>query len=148
MKSILRHVIIAVFGTCLLGSSAFAAPAPGSGVTSSKPAPAKPKVLGVLFYADWCASCKVLEPKLTAIKKDFAGQPVLFTRVDQTDAFTKEQSAMLANVLGVADIHAQQEGRTGHMLLIDTSSRRILGTLTRAESERELKAAIERALKG
>lgn len=35
---------------------------------------AKPQVVGVLFYADWRNSCKTLEPKLNAIKKDFEAE--------------------------------------------------------------------------
>jgi len=31
---------------------------------SAKATTEKPKVVGVLFYADWCASCNVLDPKL------------------------------------------------------------------------------------
>ncbi|HEY5552644.1 MAG TPA: thioredoxin domain-containing protein [Opitutaceae bacterium] len=119
----------------------------GAAATASAEA-AKPKVVGLLFYADWCSSCKVLEPKLDAIKKDFAGQPVLFTRVDFTDDFTKEQSDLLASYMGIDDAYVEQGRKTGFMLLIDTESKQVLGRLVKTQSEAELKAGIEAALKG
>ncbi len=107
-----------------------------------------PKVIGLLMYSDTCASCKVLEPKLNAVKKDFAGKPILFTRVDETDDFTKHQSALHSKLLGVADLYAEQGGKTGYMLLIDAKDKKVLGKLMKTQSEEELKAAIESALKG
>ena len=109
---------------------------------------AKPKVVGVLFHADWCNSCKTLEPKLNAIKKDFAGQPVLFTRVDFTDDFTKEQSDLLASYLNLGPAYAEQGRKTGYMLLFDAESKQVLGKLMKTQSEAELKSEIEKALRG
>lgn len=108
----------------------------------------EPKVIGLLMYSDTCASCKVLDPKLDAVKRDFADKPILFTRADQTDDFTKHQSALHAKLLGVADIYAEQAGKTGYMLLIDAKDKKVLGKLMKTQSEEELKAAIHAALKG
>ena len=105
-----------------------------------------PKVIGLLFYADWCGSCKVLDPKIEAIKKDFAKDPVLFTRVDLTDDFTKGQSKLFANWVGLADIFAEHGKKTGFMLLIDSAEKKILSKLTKTQSEDELRDEIKAAL--
>jgi thiol-disulfide isomerase/thioredoxin len=107
---------------------------------------AKPKVIGLLFYADWCGSCKVLEPKPDAVKKDFTGQPILFTRVDLTDDFTREQSALYASWVGLKDSYAAHGAKTGFMLLIDAQGKKVLDKLTPDQSEDELRAAITSAL--
>lgn len=131
--ALIRYISVAVLALGL-AASAFAQSA-------------KPKVVGVLFYADWCNSCKTLEPKLNAIKKDFAGQPVLFTRVDFTDDFTKEQSDLLASYLNLGPTYAEQGRKTGFMLLLNAESKQVIGKLMKTQSEAELKAEIEKALK-
>ena len=106
----------------------------------------KPKVVGVLFYADWCASCKVLDPKLDKVKKQFTDQPIYFTRVDMTDDCTKKQSGMLAEWVGLGEIYREHASKTGFMLLIDPQTKKVLSKLTKTQSEAELKAAMEDAL--
>ncbi len=106
----------------------------------------KPKVIGLLFYADWCASCKVLEPKLDAVKKGFADRPVLFTRVDMTDDYTKSQSKLLAGALELGSIYADNAPKTGYMLLINASDKKVLGKLDKTQSEEQIKANIAAAL--
>ncbi len=108
----------------------------------------KPKVVGLLFYADWCGSCKVLEPKLNEVKKEFSGQPILFTRVDLTNDFTKEQSALLASQLGLNAAYAENAPKTGFMLLIDPATGRVLSKLTKTQNEDELRAEIKKVLTG
>lgn len=106
----------------------------------------KPQVIGLLFYADWCASCKVLEPKLDAVKKGFTDKPVLFTRVDMTDDYTKSQSKLLAGALGLGSLYAENAPKTGYMILINASNKKVLGKLDKAQSEEQIKANIAAAL--
>lgn len=109
-------------------------------------APEQPKVVGLLFYADWCASCKVLEPKLNEVKKQFMDQPIYFTRVDMTDDSTQKQSGMLAEWVGLGEIYREHAPKTGFMLLIDPQTKKVLSKLTKTQSEAELKTAMEDAL--
>lgn len=106
----------------------------------------KPKVVGVLFYADWCASCKALEPKLNEVKKQVMDQPMYFTRVDLTDDCTKKQSGMFAEWVGLGEIYREHAPKTGFMLLIDAKEKKVLDKLTKTQSEAELRAAMEKAL--
>ncbi len=105
-------------------------------------------MLAVLFYADWCNSCKTLEPNLNKVKRDFQGQSILFTRFDLTDDFTKDQSAQYAALLGLENYYQENAGKTGYMLLIDRQSKKVLGRITKQNSPEEIKAAISNALAG
>jgi len=107
-----------------------------------------PKVLAVLFYADWCSSCKELEPKLNKVKRDFEGKPILFTRFDLTDEFTNDQAARYAALLGLENYYTENAGKTGYMLLIDSQSKKVLGRINKQDSPAEMKAALTKALSG
>lgn len=107
-----------------------------------------PKLLAVLFYADWCGSCKALDPKLNQVKRDFQGQPVLFTRFDLTDDFTNDQSARYAALLGLENYYRENDGKTGYMLLIDAQSKKLFGKITKLNSTEEIKTMLTQAIAG
>lgn len=113
---------------------------------AEQPTTEKPQVVGLLFYADWCASCKVLDPKLDEVKKQLMDEPIYFTRMDMTDDRTKKQSEMLAEWVGLGEIYREHAPKTGFMLLIDPQTKKVLSKLTKTQSEAELKAAMEEAL--
>ncbi len=107
-----------------------------------------PKLLAVMFHADWCATCKVLEPKLNQVKRDFQGQSVLFTQFDLTDEFTKDQSARYAALLGLENIYRENANKTGFMLLINWPSKRVLGKITKEKNPEEIKSMLTHAQMG
>lgn len=128
---------------CLLLLSTLAA----AQATKSTAKDATLKVIGMLMYADWCESCKVLEPKINEVKKEFDGQGILFTRFDMTDEFTKNQSSLYASWVGLEEILKQNEGRTGYMLLVEATSHKILEKLVKTQTPDEIRAAIQTVLK-
>ena len=105
-----------------------------------------PRVLAVMFHADWCPTCKIIEPRLHKIEREFAGQPILFTRFDLTDDFTIEQSARLAALLGLETYLEQSSGRTGYMLLFDRETRKVLGEVRVKMSDDDIRRAITQAI--
>lgn len=107
---------------------------------------AQPKVIGLLFYSDSCGSCKVLDPKIEAVKKDYATKPILFATFDHSNAGSKNQAALLADGLSLGKVYDAQKKASGYMLLIDPKSDEILAKLTRDMSEAEIKAAFDKAL--
>ena len=108
--------------------------------------PVQPKVVAVMFHSDHCGSCKILDPKLSAVKPGFLGQPVLFATLDHTSDGTKNQAAMLAHKIGIGEVYKAQDKASGFMLLVKPGSDEIVGKITRDMSEADIKAAIDQAL--
>lgn len=65
-----------------------------------------PKVL-IDFYAEWCAPCKVMEPTLAKLDKEYEGRvKVVRLNVDEAKALCKEM-----NIEGLPILAVYQEGR-------------------------------------
>jgi hypothetical protein len=109
--------------------------------------PVEPKIVGLMFWADTCASCKVLDPKIQAVKGEFTERPILFATFDHSNDVTKAQAAMLAAALGVGDIYKAQEKASGFLILVDAKTRQPIAKLTRDMSEEDIRTEINKALK-
>ncbi len=111
----------------------------------------EPEVYGVLFYADWCGSCKVLDPAIQKARgqSDLDNEPVLFIRLDLTDATRRYQAGLMANALGLSEFYDKNAGATGFLLLVDAESKEVIKRLTKTMDARsiaeEVRSAIEQA---
>jgi thiol-disulfide isomerase/thioredoxin len=103
-------------------------------------------VIGMLFFADWCAACKELEPKLDAVRRGYAERPIRFTRVDLTDDAAKEQSARRAEEAGLSAVYAKHADKTGFVLLIDARTKKVLDRLVATQTADEMRTTIDGAL--
>lgn len=108
--------------------------------------PAQPRVVGLMFFSDTCGSCKILDPKIENVKKDYLSQPILFATLDHSNDGSTNQAALLADSLGLAEVYAAQEKASGFLLLVNPESGEIITKLTRDMSEDEIKAAFDSAL--
>lgn len=104
-----------------------------------------PKSIAVLMYADWCPSCKILDPKLQAVQPEFAQSGILFLRFDFTDAGTTHQSSMLAHSLGLSELYERNGGRTGYMVLVDRATGQVTTRITKDHSEPEIQLMFDHA---
>jgi thiol:disulfide interchange protein len=87
-----------------------------------------PKVIAALFYADWCGSCQILDPNVKKArgKAGLDSTDVLFITFDLTNEKTRHQSVLLANALGMGDYFAQNEGKTGYLVLFNAESKELV----------------------
>ena len=110
---------------------------------------AKPAVYGVLFYADWCGSCKALDPKVVEARKEakLDNQDILFVTLDLTDETTKHQAAMMASIMGISDLYESNAGKTGFMLLLNAETGGKLAQLTKKLESTEIAAKIQESIK-
>ena len=105
---------------------------------------AEPQKIAVYFYADWCANCKVLSPKLEEVKteNDLLKSETLFVKMDLTDKARIHQSILLAQALGIGDFLKQQGSATGYVAVLDAKSHEEVARIDSASTQEEIKAAL------
>lgn len=108
----------------------------------------KPEVYAVMYYADWCGSCKTLDPKIESAKAkhQLSAKDVLFLKLDFTDDEDVYQSELLVDALELEASYAKYGGKTGFMLLIDADSKQVLTRLTKQLSVSDITERINAAL--
>ena len=92
----------------------------------------KPMVYAVMMYADWCGTCKALDPKITQAREidNLDSKNVLFVNLDLTDETSNHQAAMMAAALGITELYESNAGKTGFMLLINAETGEKISRIT------------------
>jgi len=108
----------------------------------------KPALMVVTLHADWCGTCKRLDPKLNALRQDVEGKPVLFMKLDLTDDKRRGQAEYLAALLEIGQAYREYGSKTGLALLIEAESRQVIGRLTVEDDPDAMKRKIAAAMKG
>ena len=105
-----------------------------------------PRIIALNFYADWCPGCKALKPKLDEAMKDVTSKPLLSVKLDQTDKESKQAEFMLS-VLGLGDLWKEHAGKTGYVLLVDATTKKVVGTIKYTQEVKDIKTTLAAALK-
>ena len=95
-----------------------------------------------VFYADWCGSCKILDPNMKAAMEQIDNKDTLNIIVfDLTDDTTKAQAAAMAGENGLTDIYNDIAPTTGMAVLVKNGKE--YGRLTNSDSVEDIKAKLE-----
>lgn len=105
-----------------------------------------PEIIAASFVSAWCASCKILEPRLAKVMPAFSKAPVKFEALDFTFGATPELAERAAED-GYATVYARYAGATGFTLLIDRESGEVLDKLTMNDTEQSIRTRIDAALR-
>ena len=100
-------------------------------------------IVGVIFYADWCPSCKVLDPKIEEARKQIKG--VEFITFDMTDGQTRNKTIRLAKKEGLDPVLQKFGARTGFMVVFDRSTGKIVDVLNSSKRVDDIVFAFEDA---
>ena len=83
-----------------------AAPVTPSGAVAPSSTRAKDLPLVVVVRADWCPTCRRIEPTVAALEKEYAGR-VTFLVLDVTDDATSARSSVAAEQAGVGAFYRE-----------------------------------------
>ncbi|MEM1115655.1 MAG: thioredoxin domain-containing protein [Bacteroidota bacterium] len=134
----LRSVLLAPLALALFA----AFPASGSDAPPADDA----EVYAVVFYADWCGNCRILDPKVMEVWPSFADEPIQMVKLDFTDAETTEAAEALAAEHGLSDVLAADAGKTGFIVLVDAESGEEVDRIGARDSVSEIRAKLTAAL--
>ena len=133
---LIKSTVLALIGAFALSLNAFA------GDASKQAAAYDGKAKAVLIYADWCGSCRILDPKIKAVKE--SGDFELDYTARDEDAFYK--AAKKAGVKkAVRSAFEGSSVKTGQLFLISPDGATILGKVTRDYTEADIAEAISKA---
>ena len=98
----------------------------------------------VTFHADWCGSCRALEPNMIKArgKSDLDNKNVLFVKLDLTNSTTRHQAMLLAEALDLGDYYDANKGKTGYVLLVDSSKGKAIGKITKDMDAKQISKMI------
>ena len=104
-----------------------------------------PEIIAATFTSEWCAACKVLEPKLANVIPEFSEAPVQFVELSFTFGETQEL-AKRARDLNFLEAYEQVNGATGFTLIIDAETGEVIDAITMSHSKKAMRAIIAHAI--
>ncbi len=99
----------------------------GATATSQAYAPTSTDLYVVMFRADWCGPCKIVEPSLNQALTQLNDPSIEYVTVDITTPSLSEMSAHRAFDRDIVPQYNSWMGVTGFAAIIDADTKRTLG---------------------
>lgn len=129
MKRFLKYISL-----CILASMMFFVPAT---------AQQRPDVYVVMFRADWCGPCKIVEPNLNRALSNLRDPGIKVITIDITTPLLSERSAHTAFDHNIVRQYNQWMGITGFAAIIDADTKSTLGCVNMMYDARAMTAHIK-----
>ncbi|PHR60866.1 MAG: hypothetical protein COA47_06565 [Robiginitomaculum sp.] len=107
----------------------------------------QPEVRAVLFRADWCANCRVLEPVLAQAVAKATHLPVQHISLDFTNAQTWDHAIELALDHDIVTTYNAYAGTTGLVVLVAADTGERIDCINRLYTVDAMVAAFDKAVK-
>jgi len=97
------------------------------GMGTATQAQQRPEMYVVMFRADWCGPCKIVEPNLDRALRTLNDPSIRVVTIDVTDSLRIERSAHIAFDHNIVAQYNQWYGVTGFAAMIDADTKNTLG---------------------
>lgn len=104
----------------------------------------------VMIHADWCSSCKVLQPKVDAVRGGYEAQGLKFVTLDYT---SKDKMELFdqARKAGVFEATVKALGdhvKTGQLIFVSADGTQVLSKVNMTHTEEEIARSMNAAIGG
>lgn len=106
-----------------------------------------PDYLVVKFHADWCGSCVAMGSSFEDLQSKFKDDNIEFVKFDFTTKETTAKAASKAKQIGISNIFEKNQ-RTGFILIIDNSTKKVLYKLTKHDNVADMENKIREFYEG
>ncbi len=106
-----------------------------------------PDYLVVKFHADWCGNCKAMGSSFEDLQGKFKDDNIEFVKFDLTNDKTSALAESKAKQIGISDI-LDKNRKTGFILIIDNTTKKILYKLTKKDSTDAMETKIREFYEG
>ena len=103
------------------------------------------QLVAAMIHAKGCPNSAAIQPVFTELQQEFVNEPVLFVTFDVSSDCARRQAELLSACLGVQDAF-EQHPRTGHILLVSTSSGKICDVVDREQPIAAAAASVRHGL--
>jgi len=91
----------------------------------------QPELYVVMFRADWCPPCKIVEPAIATALNDLRDPSIEYLEIDISDPGLSEVGAHRAFDREIVGQYNKWLGLTGFAAIIDATNKRTLGCVNR-----------------
>lgn len=143
----LTHLLAVAFITALTACNPSSSIEPYSGAVDAV-AP-DTRLAAVMVRADWCASCKILEPKILEIRNTQMLEGLAHIVIDYTERNTRDLLGQ-ADAAGVGPAMRKEfsdEVITGMLYLVDIDDQKVIGDARQSATPEQIKSLIRRKLR-
>ncbi len=145
MRNLVFGVLVMSVFTALTACSKSAAPVP---MAYSQTQIKEAKVIAVLSYAEWCASCKLLTPKINDVRTGYENRGMIFVSLDYTDKDLGGFYAQAAKNGVEAPVRNYFNGGiiTGRLMLLSPDGEMVARPVNMNHTPEEIRARFDAAL--
>lgn len=105
----------------------------------------EPRLVAALFRSGWCGACRVLEPRVEDVRREYDSADIDWVRLD----FTWGERGGVRDIAvaeGIAPLYDRLAGRTGFLVLMDRETGQVFEIVTMDYGRDRIREALERWL--